>query len=143
MIPSQPDDPAACPLSDCPRCQEEWYHGSPLRIDILLSGSTITRQRHLAEVFAVKPTLVCIEDDGSLRHNGHQSGWLYRLAAPLNPADLVPHPRSSMPPGFEWLTTRPLPLACIAPVTPLPGEQLDAQQVAELLAQWVQPKDGA
>ena len=112
-----------------------WYHGSPLNLDHLKIGSTVTRQRHLAEVFSSKPTLVCLEDDGSIRHNGVMPGHLYRLAETPLPGDLVSHPHSSMDPGLEWLTTRELRLVRIEATRPNPHEQLSTEDIAALLAQ--------
>jgi hypothetical protein len=87
-----------------------WFHGSPFELDSLRVGSTITQDRHLAEVFSHKPTLVSAEDDGSIRHNGIAPGYLYLVAESLQPSDVIPHPRTTMPPGWEWLTTRELPV---------------------------------
>ena len=53
---------------------QPWYHGSPLELRVLREGSTITQDRHLATVFSHKPTVVSMEDDGRLRHNGTQPG---------------------------------------------------------------------
>jgi len=107
-----------------PSPSDTWYHGSPLVLSVLLSGSTITQDRHLAEVFSLKPTLVSLGDDGKIHHNGRADGLLYRMAEPVGPGDVVPHPRSSMPPGLEWLITRPLRVELIGPVTPVKGERM-------------------
>jgi len=32
-----------------------WYHGSPLKLDVLRAGSTMTQWRDLARVFSHKP----------------------------------------------------------------------------------------
>jgi ribosomal protein S18 acetylase RimI-like enzyme len=114
-----------------------WYHGSPFELTVLRAGSTVTPNQHLAEVFSHKPALVCIADgaadDGSLQHNGAQPGLLYVVDEPVGTADVYPHPRTTMPPGFEWLTARDLKLKLIGPVEPRPQELLSAVQVAELL----------
>src|SRR5512143_865937 len=89
-----------------------WYHGSPVRLDSLASGSTVTHDRRVAEVFSHRPRLVCFEDDGRIRHDGRENGYLYQISEPVGPADVEPHPRSSMPSGTEWLTTRTLRLTC-------------------------------
>jgi hypothetical protein len=87
-----------------------WFHGSPFELDNLRVGSTITQDRHLAEIFSHKPTLVSAEDDGSIRHNGIAPGYLYLVAETMLPGDVIPHPRTTMPAGWEWLTTRELPV---------------------------------
>ena len=88
------------------RMNDTWYHGSPAELIVLRSGSTITRDRHLAEVFSHKPQIVSIDDDGRIRHSGTQPGYLYRIAETVAPDDVYPHPNSSMAPGLEWLTRR-------------------------------------
>ena len=50
----------------------EWFHGSPLRLETLTTGSTITPLRDLARVFSHKPALVSLDDaGGSLRQAMH------------------------------------------------------------------------
>jgi hypothetical protein len=109
-----------------------WYHGSPQRLRVLRSGSTVTPDRHLAETFSHKPSLVCLEDDGTIRHDGRREGWLHVIDEPLRPDDLTPHPRTSMAPGLEWLTARPLRLRVIGAVPLDPDELLDDATLAEL-----------
>jgi len=122
---------AALPVLAIMLC-DVWYHGSPQDLTHLRVGSTVTRQRHLAEVFSSKPSVVCNEDDGAIRHDGALPGTLYRLDGGLRPGDLVPHPRSSIAPGLEWLTTRDLALRPIATTQPLPSEHLSPKDVARL-----------
>lgn len=110
--------------------EKTWYHGSPLALDILHAGSTITDDRHLAEVFSSKPALVSLDDEGRIRHNGTLPGYLYTVKE-VGSEDVYPHPRSSMP-GKEWLTRRDLRLTLIGPVVPLPEEQLSPDEVEKL-----------
>ncbi|HUV03595.1 MAG TPA: hypothetical protein VMX94_00640 [Armatimonadota bacterium] len=107
---------------------KEWYHGSPLRIDTLCAGSTVTPVPDLARAFSHKPTRLDItirEKDGerivTIRHNGRQSGFLYRVQVGDPAQDLRPHPTSTCAPGEEVLATRDLPLEFISEV-PLVGE---------------------
>lgn len=116
-----------------------WYHGSPLRLTILRTGSTITRQRRLAEAFSHKPTILALDDDGTIQHNGTQPGWLHIIAEPLSEEDIVPHPNSSMALGLEWLTTRELGLTCLGPVALRPEEVLDQATIERYLARGDQP----
>lgn len=109
-----------------------WYHGSPLLLEILAAGSTVTRNRELARVFASKPGVVSWEDDGSLRHNGHETGYLYELDEPLCAGDLRPHPRSTMPPGAEWLTQRSLRLRLLERTRPDPAQRLTPDEIQRL-----------
>lgn len=86
-----------------------WYHGSDKRFDTLLTGSTITQWKALAEAFSHKPTALSYEDDGSIRHNGTAKGFLYIIDEPiLIGRDIHPHPNTSMDENAEFLTDRPL-----------------------------------
>lgn len=99
-----------------------WFHGSPLELDTLAAGSTVTRCRAVAEAFSHQPTMVSIEDSARpvrVSHNGGLAGYLYVVDEPVSEGDLHPHPRSSSP-GCEWITDRPLRLRLIA-VLPAPG----------------------
>lgn len=109
-----------------------WYHGSPLKLATLRVGSTITQSRHLATVFSHKPAIVCLEDDGTIRHNGDTPGYLYRIAEPLGAADVYPHPHSSMEPGLEWLTRRELALELVGPTAICAAERLTEEDIAAL-----------
>jgi hypothetical protein len=109
-----------------------WYHGSPLKLTILRAGSTITRDRRLAEVFSHKPALVCISDEGDIRHNGTEAGFLYRISEEVQPGDVYAHPRSTMPPGLEWLTMRELKVTLLGPVQTLERELISEEEIEEL-----------
>ena len=91
----------------------KWYHGSPYKLTVLRVGSTITQWRDLARIFSHKPAVVEISDDREIRHNGALPGFLYEIAEPVTDADVMPHPRTTMAPGDEWLTHRELRLSLI------------------------------
>ncbi len=110
-----------------------WYHGSPCRLTTLRAGSTVTQRRDLARVFSHKPTLVSIDDD-AIRHDGRLPGYLHVVAEEVADSDVVPHPRSTMPPAWEWLTTRPLRLRPVEPTEVRADELLSAEEVARLRA---------
>lgn len=76
-----------------------WYHGSPLKIDTLRKGSTITQDHDLARIFSHKPTLVSVDDEGAIKHNGQKSGFLYRIAEKLSLADIVSSQKIMLPKG--------------------------------------------
>ena|GEM_PF-897895 len=97
-------------MAELERRERVWYHGSPHELVELAAGSTITPNRDLARAFSHKPTLVSIDDDGTIHHNGREAGILYRIDEPLAPGDIHPHPQSAMPENLEWLTDRPLRL---------------------------------
>lgn len=95
-----------------------WYHGSPLVLNELAAGSTITTWKELAIAFSHKPTtLEYSEVGGSIKHNGSASGFLYIIDEPIREgADIYQHPNTSMDDGVEWLTKRSLKLKLIGTV---------------------------
>jgi hypothetical protein len=89
-----------------------WYHGSPLEFDILRAGSTITQWKELAEAFGTRPQNLSY-DDGfvNISHNGTEKMILYIIDEQLEiDVDIYQHPRTTMHPGVEFLTKRPLKL---------------------------------
>lgn len=117
----------------------EWYHGSPLVLDTLLPGSTITPWRALAEAFSHKPPLLAISDDLAITHTGTAFGYLYRIAEPVTAGvDVIAHPRTTMGENMEFLTTRPLRVALLC-ATGAPSEE-EAARAKAILAQFSAPK---
>jgi hypothetical protein len=112
---------------------QAWYHGSPFQLIVLRQGSTITQKRDLARIFSHKPTVVQVDDDGQVKHNGTRPGFLYIITDVIAPDDVVPHPRTTMEPGDEWLTTRELALQLIGPTEIVANEQFTEAELAELL----------
>ena len=93
-----------------------WYHGSPLLIEILATGSSITRNRELAIAFSHKPSQLGVADDGTIDHDGKQNGYLYEVAEPVSLEDIYVHPKiNEISPNdlWEWLTKRPFQLKLI------------------------------
>ena len=95
-----------------------WYHGSPIELTVLRTGSTITRWRELAEAFSHKPDKLCYDTvGGSIRHNGQIDGFLHVVDEPLiEGIDIYKHPNTSMDDGVEWLTKWPLKLRKICKI---------------------------
>ncbi len=93
-----------------PNIPDRWYHGSEHSLTELRPGSSITRNHELARAFSHRPSWVSIQDDGRIDHDGFLPGYLYEVAEPVSPDDLLPVPGSTMPPGLERHTTRPLAL---------------------------------
>lgn len=89
-----------------------WYHGSPIELTVLRTGSTITRWRKLAEAFSHKPDKLSYDTvGGCIRHNGQIDGFLHVVDEPLiEGIDIYKHPNTTMDDGVEWLTKRPLKL---------------------------------
>ncbi|MBN1878148.1 MAG: hypothetical protein JXA33_28260 [Anaerolineae bacterium] len=109
-----------------------WYHGSPFELRTIRAGSTITQNRELARIFSHKPPLVAIDDDGSIKHTGTQPGYLYSIAEDIHPGDVKPHPRTTMRPGDEWLTTRELRVRFLCATQPVAEELLTEEDIAAL-----------
>ncbi len=115
-------DPTEFSVSDIPANLDDgaWFHGSPLRLEELLVGSSITRSRPVAEAFSHRPTCLGLgvghtDSPVSVCHNGTQDGILYVVDQPVSDSDVRIHPKSAFPVrGFEWLTNRPLRLRKIA-----------------------------
>ncbi|TFG72078.1 MAG: hypothetical protein E4H27_03330 [Anaerolineales bacterium] len=112
----------------------KWYHGSPLRLGVLLAGSTISQKRDLARIFSHKPSIVLIDDNAHIAHNGTAPGYLYEIAEPVMPEDVKPHPRTTMPPGDEWIISRPLMVVLLSETTPDPAEALTPEEQKRLRA---------
>ncbi len=88
-----------------------WYHGSNLVLDILCTGSTVTRWRELAEAFSHKPAVLCITNTGQILHTGREYGYLYEVEGPIGVGrEVYQHPRTTMEQGMEYLTCVPLRL---------------------------------
>jgi hypothetical protein len=121
-----------------------WYHGSPFQLSTLLPGSTITQDKDLARIFSHKPVIVSLEDDPAvlargiprLRHNGTLSGLLYIIDEPLGSQGVYPHPRSSMPPGLEWLTRCPLRLRQLCRVEIIPAEIIMSEEIDAIMKKY-------
>jgi len=111
---------------------QPWYHGSPFELKTIRKGSTITQKRELARIFSHKPAVASMEDDGSIKHNGTQPGYLYVIAEDIAPGDVIPHPRTAMGPGDEWLTTRELRVRFLGATMPKPEEYLTEADIAAL-----------
>ena len=112
--------------------KQSWYHGSPLELSILRTGSTITQKRELARIFSHKLTIVSIFDDGQIKHNGTASGYLYIITDEISSEDVIPHPQTTMSEGDEWLTTRELRLKLLSMTDLVSSELLTDDDYAML-----------
>jgi len=112
--------------------QGTWFHGSPLKLEILLKGSSITQIEKLAQVFSTKPGIVSISDDGGIKHNGKSKGRVYRVTECVTPDDIYEHPRSSeWKKGWEWITRKEFKLEFLYEVTPSPDDILSDNEIRE------------
>jgi hypothetical protein len=113
-----------------------WFHGSPIILDELLEGSTITHDMEIARLFSHKPSLVANDEHGAFLHNGILNGYLYIIDEPVSPDDVYPHPNTTMEPGVEWLIRRPLKVRKISETKPDPTELLSDEDVSILMRQF-------
>jgi hypothetical protein len=111
---------------------QPWYHGSPFELRTIRKGSTITQDRDLARIFSHKPPIVSIDDDGSIKHNGTEPGYLYVIAEDVTADDVYAHPRTTMRPGDEWLTTRELRVRFIGSAMPRKEELFTEEELDTL-----------
>ena len=92
-----------------------WYHGSNQRFAVLRENSTVTQWRELAEAFSHQPSRLSYDDQGAIRHNGTQKGYLYIIDEPVSAGiDIYQHPGTSMDENAEFLTKRPLKVKLIS-----------------------------
>lgn len=93
---------------------EVWYHGSNVLFSELRTNSTITQWRELAEAFSHQPSVLEYDDNGVIRHNGVEKGYLYIIDEPVDlQNDIYQHPRTTMDENAEFLTKRPLKVKII------------------------------
>ncbi len=91
-----------------------WFHGSSQLFSVLRENSTVTQWRELAEAFSHRPSQLSYDDQGVIRHNGKEKGYLYIIDEPVAAGtDIVQHPRTTMDVNAEFLTRRPLKVRMI------------------------------
>lgn len=96
------------------KSNEIWYHGSNNIFSELRIGSTITQWKELAEAFSHQPSCLEYDDNGVIRHNGTEKGYLYIIDEPIViGVDIYQHPRKTMDENAEFLTKRPLKVRMI------------------------------
>lgn len=110
-----------------------WFHGSPMLLNELLVGSTITQDRELARIFSHKPSIVAFDENGTRLHNGKLCGYIYVIDEEITSEDVYPHPATTMNPGEEWLIQRGLKVRKIDETKTRAEEQLSEEEEVELL----------
>ncbi|NJJ40710.1 hypothetical protein [Paenibacillus apii] len=114
---------------------DNWYHGSPVKLNELRTGSTITKHYNLAFIFSHKPSTVSINDEGKIKHDGRENGLLYVVDEPIDHLqDIEPHPRSTMDKEMEWLTNRTFKLKLLEEIgQPKIEDLLTEEEIDELM----------
>lgn len=117
------------------RVSHRWFHGSPLRLEHVAAGSTVTPVIELAKAFSHKPSRLetrVEERDGrriaTVTQNGTRDGFLYEVIVTDPAADLRHHPTSRMALGEEMLVTRDLPLRYVEQVPASGGAELRVEE---------------
>lgn len=123
-----------------------WYHGSPVKLDRLPAGSTVTQVRNLARAFAHQPTLVSLGESGKVRHNGIEAGYIYCISEEVRPKDVRPLAITGLS-GADakesqaWITERSLRIKLISREKPDPEEQLTEEEAYQLKKERSRPQD--
>ena len=112
--------------------QSTWFHGSPLNLEKLGKGSSITQIEKLAQAFSTKPTIVSVSDDGSIRHNGKEKGYIYQIIDTVTPDDIYKHPKTTMDEGWEWITRKEFRLEFLYAYTSEPEDILTEDEIKAL-----------
>ncbi|WP_338593948.1 hypothetical protein V6669_12095 [Paenibacillus sp. Y5S-9] len=113
--------------------RKPWFHGSPMLLNELLVGSTITQDRELARIFSHKPSIVAFDENGTRLHNGKLCGYIYVIDEEITSEDVYPHPATTMNPGEEWLINRGLKVRKIDETKTRAEELLSEEEEVELL----------
>ena len=112
--------------------QSTWFHGSPLNLEKLCKGSSITQIEQLARAFSTKPTIVSVSDDGSIRHNGKEKGRVYKVIGTVTPDDIYKHPKTTMDESWEWITKGDFRLEFLYEYESTPDDFLSEDEIREL-----------
>lgn len=112
--------------------QSVWFHGSPVKLEKLCKGSSITHLEKLARAFSTKPTIVSVSDDGSIRHNGKEKGYIYQIIDMVTPDDIYKHPATTMDEDWEWITRKDLRLKFLYEYTSTPDNILSEDEIRTL-----------
>lgn len=71
-------------------------------------------------------------DDGQIKHDGKEPGYLYVIVDEIQSKDVIPHPQTTMSEDDEWLTTRGLFLQLLCAADLAATEQLTDDDYAML-----------
>lgn len=83
-----------------------WYYGSPYKLDMIRTGSSITRNKELAKAFSHKPSGLSVDENGTIAHNGKEIGYLSVVDELLKSEDIYVHEACREENPWEWLTNR-------------------------------------
>ena len=109
-----------------------WYHGSQQRLTVLRTGSSISQNRMIARFFSHRPQIVSQYDDGSIKHAGTTSGFLFAIDEEISAEDVYPHPHPVNESYWEWLTTRELKIRLVEETAVREEEFLTDDEIANL-----------
>ena len=112
--------------------QSTWFHGSPLILEKLCKGSSVTQIKKLARAFSTRPTILSVSDDGNIRHNGNETGRIYRIIDTVTADDIYKHPATTMDEDWEWITTKDFRLEFLYEYESTPDDILSEDEIKAL-----------
>ena len=86
----------------------------------------------IARIFSHRPQIVSQYDDGSIKHDGTTSGFLFIIDEEISGADVYPHPHPVNESYWEWLTTRELKIRLVEETVVREEEFLTDDEIANL-----------
>ena len=110
---------------------QPWYHGSPVELDVLRKGSSVTQLKEIAKAFSHRPSRMSIEDDecSSVKHNSSLPGRLYVISEAIGPDDVEYLANTA---GTHWQTQRDLQVRLLAELAVDDPPLLNEEEIAEL-----------
>ena len=103
-----------------------------MRLEKLCKGSSITQLEKLVRAFSTKPAVVSVSDDGSIRHNGMEKGYIYKIIGTVKPDDVYKHPATTMDEGWECITRKDFRLEFLYEYERTPDDILSEYEIKTL-----------
>ena len=103
-----------------------------MRLEKLCKGSSITQLEKLVRAFSTKPAVVSVSDDGSIRHNGMEKGYIYKIIDTVTPDDIYIHPKTKIDESWEWITRKEFRLEFLYEYESIPDDTLSEDEISTL-----------
>ncbi len=111
----------------------KWYHGSQEKLSKLRIGSSVTQDMRVAKAFSHRPKLVSRSEDGEIKHDGLEPGFIYLISEKIGSADLRPHPHPVNADRWEWLTNREMKVELMEETVVTVDERLTDAEIRDLM----------
>ena len=111
-----------------------WYHGSQERLTRLCVGSSITQNKDVARAFSHRPSLLSVSNEGTIKHDGTVSGYLYVVSEAVKAEGVYLHPHPANVDRWEWVTKRELSVELIELTQVKEKEKLTKKDIVQLRA---------